>query len=167
MRTRPFGKTGIEVSAVGYGPVALSLEGRPPEEQAKQILCRLLQEGLTFLDTADTYGPEPEETHHNERLIGQCHRGTEERGDRPSWSPPRVAYDAPQAAGKSMARPIISTAPSAAAIRRWAARPRFRCGSSIGPIRVSRSPPCWLPRDVPWTRSSCSSSACATSPWLS
>ena len=44
-------------------------KGRPPEDQAKQILRRLLQEGLTFLDTADTYGPEPEETHHNERLI--------------------------------------------------------------------------------------------------
>lgn len=71
MRTRPFGKTGMDVSAVGYGAMALSLPGRPPTEQAEQLLGRLLQEGVTLVDTADTYGLGPDDVHHNERLVAR------------------------------------------------------------------------------------------------
>lgn len=72
MRTRPFGKTGSDVSVVGCGVMALSLAGRPPEAQSLQILRRLLQEGVRLFDTADTYGLGPGELHHNERLVAKA-----------------------------------------------------------------------------------------------
>lgn len=72
MRRRPFGTTGIETSAVGYGGAALSLPEGPPEDEARQLLRWVLQAGVAFLDTADTYGPRPEESHHNERLIREA-----------------------------------------------------------------------------------------------
>jgi len=72
MRTRPFGKTGIDVSVLGCGSMALSLPGRPPEERALQILRRLLLEGVSLLDTADTYGLGPDDLHHNERLLARA-----------------------------------------------------------------------------------------------
>jgi pyridoxine 4-dehydrogenase len=65
------GKTGVEVGALGYGAMGLSLPGRPAEEQAEGILRRLLQEGITFLDTADTYCLGPDDLHHNERLLAR------------------------------------------------------------------------------------------------
>ncbi len=75
MRTRPFGKTGIDVSVLGCGAMALSLSGRPSEEQSLKILQRVLQEGVSLIDTADTYGLGPQDLHHNERLVARAVAG--------------------------------------------------------------------------------------------
>ena len=72
MERRPLGKTGIEVSAVGYGAMALSLEGGPPEAESVAILQQLLGGGVTFFDTADTYCRGPGDLHHNERLLARA-----------------------------------------------------------------------------------------------
>lgn len=71
MRTRPFGKTGVEVGVVGYGAMPLSVEGRPPEAEALDILQQVAARGVSFIDTADTYGLDPSDVHHNERLLAK------------------------------------------------------------------------------------------------
>lgn len=71
MRTRLFGKTGIEVSILGYGAMPLSVEDRPPEVEALNVLQKVLARGVSFIDTADTYGLDPSDLHHNERLLAK------------------------------------------------------------------------------------------------
>jgi pyridoxine 4-dehydrogenase len=71
MRTRLFGKTGIEVSILGYGAMPLSVEDRPPETEALDVLQKVLARGVSFIDTADTYGLDPSDVHHNERLLAK------------------------------------------------------------------------------------------------
>ncbi len=41
------------VSAVGYGGMHLSIEGRPPEAQALRVLQAALDAGVTLIETAD------------------------------------------------------------------------------------------------------------------
>lgn len=71
MRTRRLGWTDVEVSVIGYGPMALSLPGRMETDEQAVVLRAVLAEGVTFLDTADTYCLGPEELHHNEQLIAR------------------------------------------------------------------------------------------------
>jgi aryl-alcohol dehydrogenase-like predicted oxidoreductase len=74
MRIRRFGNTGVQVGVVGYGAMALSLAGRPPEDQSRQTLEQLLAAGVSLIDTADTYGLGPHDLHHNERLVASAVR---------------------------------------------------------------------------------------------
>ena len=71
VRTRSFGWTDLPVSVIGYGPMALSLHGRPDTRDAVEMLESVIAAGVTFLDTADTYCLGPDELHHNEQLIRQ------------------------------------------------------------------------------------------------
>ncbi len=71
MRLRSFGKTDTRTSILGYGAMALSLEGKP-EEEALEIIEKVLARGVTFFDTADTYCRSPAELHHNERLLARA-----------------------------------------------------------------------------------------------
>jgi aryl-alcohol dehydrogenase-like predicted oxidoreductase len=80
MRTRPFAKTGIDVGAVGFGAMPLSRSGGPSEDESLGILTRLAKEGITFLDTADTYCPSPNQLHHNERLLRRASSAWHEEG---------------------------------------------------------------------------------------
>lgn len=64
--------TDLQVSAVGFGAMHLSLEGRPPREEAIAVLHRALDLGITFIDTADAYCKNEPEKHHNERLIREA-----------------------------------------------------------------------------------------------
>ena len=63
---------GLEVSALGLGCMGMSFAygdaaaGRPDEEGGLRVLERALDLGVTFLDSADIYGPE-----HNERLLSR------------------------------------------------------------------------------------------------
>ena len=47
----------------------LSISGRPSEEESIAVLHHVLDEGVTFLDTADAYCIDESDKHHNERLI--------------------------------------------------------------------------------------------------
>ncbi|WP_210586837.1 aldo/keto reductase [Streptomyces sp. GESEQ-35] len=76
--TRTLGRTGIEVSALGFGCWAIGGEwqdpdgqplgwGRVDDEESVRAVRRALDLGVTFFDTADTYG-----TGHSERVLGRA-----------------------------------------------------------------------------------------------
>jgi len=59
--------TGLEVSALGLGCMGMSeFYGPRDDAQSLRTLAAATEQGVDFLDTADTYGP-----HHNETLIGR------------------------------------------------------------------------------------------------
>src|SRR3982751_3689902 len=71
MKTRFLGHTGLEVSAEGLGCMGMS-EFYGPGDDAESVatIHRALDLGVTFLDTADMYGPFV-----NEQLVGRAIAG--------------------------------------------------------------------------------------------
>ena len=69
MKTRRLGKAGPDVSAIGLGCMGMAaFYGQPSDEtQATAVIHRALELGVTFLDTAEMYGP-----HTNEIQIGKA-----------------------------------------------------------------------------------------------
>jgi aryl-alcohol dehydrogenase-like predicted oxidoreductase len=76
MEYRPFGKTGIEVSAIGYGAWGIGQTQwiGADDEESIRALRRAIEQGVNFIDTARAYGDG-----HSERLVGQVVRATPER----------------------------------------------------------------------------------------
>ncbi|MGD0165669.1 MAG: aldo/keto reductase [Gaiellaceae bacterium] len=71
MERRRLGKLGLEVSALGLGCMGMSeFYGTANEGEALATIRRALELGVTFLDTADMYGP-----FKNERLVGKAIAG--------------------------------------------------------------------------------------------
>ncbi len=57
MEQRPFGSSGIDVSAIGFGAWAIGGSwGEVGEDEARATLHAALDTGVTFIDTADVYG---------------------------------------------------------------------------------------------------------------
>jgi aryl-alcohol dehydrogenase-like predicted oxidoreductase len=75
VQQRKLGVQGLVVSALGLGCMGMSefYAGRDDAESLATI-DRALALGITFLDTADAYGP-----HTNERLVGQAVKGRRDR----------------------------------------------------------------------------------------
>jgi len=70
MNTRKLGQ-GLEVSAIGLGCMGMSeFYGTADEDEAIATIHRALDLGVTFLDTADMYGPFV-----NEQLVGRAIKG--------------------------------------------------------------------------------------------
>lgn len=76
--TRTLGRSGIEVSAVGFGCWAIGGEWRDPggqplgwgtvdDQESVRAIRRALDLGVTFFDTADVYG-----TGHSEEVLGRA-----------------------------------------------------------------------------------------------
>ena len=71
MKTRTLGTDGPDVSALGLGCMGMSeFYGPADETEAIATIHRALDLGVTFLDTADMYGPFT-----NENLVGNAIRG--------------------------------------------------------------------------------------------
>jgi aryl-alcohol dehydrogenase-like predicted oxidoreductase len=71
METRTLGTQGLVVSAQGLGCMGMSeFYGRADEGEAIATIHRALDLGVTFIDTADMYGPFT-----NERLVGRAIAG--------------------------------------------------------------------------------------------
>jgi aryl-alcohol dehydrogenase-like predicted oxidoreductase len=68
---RQLGRNGPEVSAIGLGCMGMSeFYGSGNDEQSIATIHHALDQGVTFLDTADMYGP-----FKNEELVGRAIRG--------------------------------------------------------------------------------------------
>jgi aryl-alcohol dehydrogenase-like predicted oxidoreductase len=72
MKTRTIGD--VEVSAIGLGGMPMSIEGRPDRERSIKTIDAALDEGITFIDTADAYHLHADEVGHNEELIAEALR---------------------------------------------------------------------------------------------
>ena len=69
--TRTLGSQGLEVSALGLGCMGMSQSyGVPDDRESVATLHRAIELGVTFLDTAEAYGPFT-----NEELIGRALEG--------------------------------------------------------------------------------------------
>jgi aryl-alcohol dehydrogenase-like predicted oxidoreductase len=69
MKTRKLGKSNLEVSALGFGCMGMSSGYGPPGEKQAMIsvIRSAVENGVTFFDTAEIYGP-----FRNEELVGEA-----------------------------------------------------------------------------------------------
>jgi aryl-alcohol dehydrogenase-like predicted oxidoreductase len=69
MKARTLGKSGLEVSALGFGCMGLSFGYGPPMEKtaAVGVIRAAVEQGVTLFDTAEIYGPLS-----NEELVGEA-----------------------------------------------------------------------------------------------
>ena len=71
MQTRPLGKTGERISALGFGCMGLvGWYGERDDEEAKATLLAALDSGVTHLDTAASY-----QVGENEKFVGAAIKG--------------------------------------------------------------------------------------------
>ena len=69
MQKRTLGKNGLEVSALGMGCMGMSMSYGPAGDKQDMIalLRAAVEQGVTFFDTAEIYGPFV-----NEELVGEA-----------------------------------------------------------------------------------------------
>jgi aryl-alcohol dehydrogenase-like predicted oxidoreductase len=69
MQKRKLGKKGLEVSEIGFGCMGLSFSYGPATEKsaAIKVIRAAAEQGVTFFDTAEVYGPFT-----NEELVGEA-----------------------------------------------------------------------------------------------
>ena len=69
MQKRTLGKSGLEVSALGFGCMGLSFGLGPAieKQEAIKVIRAAVEQGVTFFDTAEVYGPLV-----NEELVGEA-----------------------------------------------------------------------------------------------
>lgn len=81
MHTRKLGSQGLSVSAVGLGTMGMAgvaglveMYGAVDEAEAIATIQRAIDIGVTFIDTAEVYGP-----YTNERLVGRALQGRRDK----------------------------------------------------------------------------------------
>jgi aryl-alcohol dehydrogenase-like predicted oxidoreductase len=69
MQKRTLGRSGLEVSAIGFGCMGISFGYGPARsrEEGLEIIRAAVDGGVTFFDTAEAYGP-----YANEELVGEA-----------------------------------------------------------------------------------------------
>lgn len=69
MNKRKLGKSGLEVSALGLGCMGMSFSYAPfpPKSEMITLIHKAVEQGVTFFDTAEVYGP-----YTNEELVGEA-----------------------------------------------------------------------------------------------
>jgi hypothetical protein len=71
--TRPFGRTGVQVSIAGVGGGARFYEPVPSDEAGSELVRAAIDRGITFIETAANYGPD-HDSDCSERRIGLAMR---------------------------------------------------------------------------------------------
>ena len=75
MEQRQLGSSGFSVSALGLGCMGMSaFYGETDEQESRATIRRAIELGITFLDTAEIYGP-----YTNEELVGRAVAGRREQ----------------------------------------------------------------------------------------
>ncbi|MDH4090766.1 MAG: aldo/keto reductase [Cyclobacteriaceae bacterium] len=75
MKTLPLGSQGLHTSQLGLGCMGMSeFYGSFDDVESIKVIHRAIDLGITFLDTADAYGP-----HKNEVLVGKAIKGKRDR----------------------------------------------------------------------------------------
>src|SRR5580658_3995707 len=75
MQQRPLGRTGVQLSALGFGCMTLiGWYGTRDDAEARATLLSALDQGITHLDTAASY-----QLGENEKFVGAAIRGRRER----------------------------------------------------------------------------------------
>src|SRR3989338_5473555 len=76
MKRRKLGKTGFEVSELGFGCWAIggASYGPTDDQESERALSFAFDEGINFFDTADTYGHG-----HSEELVGKVFKPSSKR----------------------------------------------------------------------------------------
>jgi aryl-alcohol dehydrogenase-like predicted oxidoreductase len=75
MEQRQLGTSGLNVSALGLGCMGMSaFYGETDEQESRATIRRAIELGITFLDTAEIYGP-----YTNEELVGRAVAGRREQ----------------------------------------------------------------------------------------
>jgi aryl-alcohol dehydrogenase-like predicted oxidoreductase len=75
MEMRQLGRSGLTVSALGFGCMGMSdFYGPRDDAQSMDTLNRAIELGVTFWDTSDAYGP-----YRNEELVGRAIRGRRDK----------------------------------------------------------------------------------------
>jgi aryl-alcohol dehydrogenase-like predicted oxidoreductase len=69
MQKRKLGNSNLEVSAIGLGCMGMSFGYGPAQDKQEMItvLRAAVEQGVTFFDTAEVYGP-----YTNEELVGEA-----------------------------------------------------------------------------------------------
>lgn len=69
MKKRKLGKSNLEVSAIGLGCMSMTSNYGPPADKKEMIalIREAVDDGVTFFDTAEAYGP-----FENEKLVGEA-----------------------------------------------------------------------------------------------
>ena len=69
MQKRKLGNSGLEVSAIGLGCMGMSFGYGPAADKKEMIalIRKAVEQGVTFFDTAEVYGPFT-----NEELVGEA-----------------------------------------------------------------------------------------------
>ena len=69
MQKRELGRSGLQVSAIGYGCMGLSgsYNAPLPKSEGIRMIQSAFERGVTFFDTAEVYGPFA-----NEELLGEA-----------------------------------------------------------------------------------------------
>jgi aryl-alcohol dehydrogenase-like predicted oxidoreductase len=71
MKKRRLGRSGLEVSAIGFGCMGINFSYSPqlPRAEGVRLIRAAVERGVTFFDTAEVYGPFT-----NEELVGEALR---------------------------------------------------------------------------------------------
>jgi aryl-alcohol dehydrogenase-like predicted oxidoreductase len=124
MRTRVLGKTGREVSEIGFGAWQIGADwGSVGEDEALATLHAAVDAGVTFFDTADVYGDG-----RSERLVGRLLR---ERAGEPITVATKM--------GRRLDQTVANYSPEH--FREWNDRARANLGLDTLPLVQLHCPP--------------------------